>query len=835
MGLDISKITNETLKALANINDSDNDKKLDAEEFSIFKTKAAEKLEAGECTAEDFNQAVGLFVSEEAKSKKTPKEPKEKLTQEEKNDQIRTQEHALRALNNMINGSLHISSEDLIPELEKMYGEHASEAKYAEIIKAVKDVQELMPEYKSLKEMTTKAHNEVLAKMKEAGINDQFHRDILKLLEDQAEFGLRKQAVEWMQEFYFSKAKQYADQGVQKNDEDLMKEIKDDIKNGKVVIDGKTVDFKDEYKDAFKIFEEGPVAREARKTVLLAVYDQLDETKWRQVSKEAKELLKESGKWDDKYVRGAWRERVGDPISGKERLSKTASKIQSRENNVEQSKIQTKDEILKVLGKKNEVFEALVLSGLITEKEDGTYDLTVLSDLIGIQAGDDNEVNRHARIDKYISEKLRTTGKLSYAAKLEDLSEKEAMDLVKLCGYGKEGVNWGRALLGALVGGLTGAVSGGVAAATNPRQGINNYYISENNLDLTIKGISIDDVPGIEDIEGVTIGSVSGGLRILINNVDVFHALFEASKFIADTALKSAILPAVLGLISGFQAKGEVPVTVTNFEDCSIEEYVARVKKESPEYASILSALAFMYYDGKTGEWNMNEFRALLNRAAGDGGKLNKEELIGAMKKLYVQPEEPVAETDNEDVVINKESATVSLISTPDKTKTEDLTYVHERKYGDTWAGLVTAYYPELVEKYGLYGKDGAIKRLQRELCTDENGVFKADLFKDLISRTNLPEKIKMPYEIDGVKRVIGDVVAATAEQLGIGTGKGGMKEIGRNEIRVEQILGTNMWKAVDNNPDEVIAPAYGTSAEEAVQKLQDATGKTYDEINYDA
>ena len=831
MGLDISKITNEALKALAFINDKNNDNKLTEEEFGIFKQAAAEKLAAGECTAEEFNEVMGLYMSEDVKSKKAPKEPKEKLTQDEKNEQIRVREHALRALNNMVNGSLHVSSEELIPTLEKMYGEHAKEAKYAEIIKAVKDVQELMPEYKTLKEMDDKAHTALVKKLKEAGMNDQFHRDILALLEDQAEFALRDQAVVNMQSYYFEKLNAYAQKGIQKTDEEIMAEIKEDIKNGKIVVDGKAIDFKDEYKDAFKVFENSKIANEARKTVVLAIYGQLDETKWRQVSKEAKELLKTSGDWDDKYVQKAWRERIGDPVSGKERLSKTASKIQARENNVEAKKTQTKEEILKVLGNKNEVFEALVLSGLITEKEDGTYDLSILSELIGIQAGADNKVNRHARIDKFISEKLRTTGKLSYVSKLEDLSEKEAMELVKLCGYEKEGVNWGRVLLGGLIGAVTGAVSGGTAAATNPKQGINDYYVNETNIDITLKGGSIKDLSGLAGVEGVTVSTVGDSVRILINSVDVVHALFEASKFVVDTALKSAILPAVLGIISGFEAKGEVPVTVTNFEDCSIEEYVARVKKESPEYANILSALAFMYYDTETGEWNQSEFKALLNRAAGDGGKLNKEELIGAMKKLYVQPEQVKEVEVPEEPEEPEYSATVSNISTLDANIKTNLTYVHEREYGDTWAGLVTAYYPELVEKYGLYGKDGAIKRLQRELCTDENGVYNAELFKDLISRTNLPEKIKMPYEIAGFKRVLGTVVAATAEELGSGTGKGGMKIIGRDEIRVEKIPGTNKWKAVDNTTEEGVAPAYGNTKEEAIANLETATGKKYDKI----
>ena len=820
MGLDISKITNQELKALAIIKDGNNDNKLSEEEFGVFKQAAAEKLEAGECTAEEFNEVMGLYVSEDTKPKK------EKLTQNEKNEQARIRNHALRALNNMINGTMHISAEKLLPELEKIYG---NDEKYAEIIKAVKDVQELMPEYKSLKEMNDKAYNEVIKKMREAGINDQFHRDILALLEDQAEYGLRKQAVLWLQEYYLEKANQYKEDGIKKTSEELMDEIKQEMKNGKIEIDGKTIDFKNEYKDAFKLWEQSGVASEARKVVLDAIWGQLDETKWRQVRKEAKDLLKESEGWDDKYVRDAWREKVGDPISGRERLSKTASQNQARENNVEQKKIQTKEEILKTLGKKNEVFEALILSGLIKETEDGKYDLTVLSDLIGIQVGMDNKLDRHAKIDKYISEKLRATGKLSYATQLEDLTEQEAKQLVKLCGYEIEGVNWGKVLLGGLAGALVGAVSGGTAAATNPRQGINDLYINNFNLDLSINGIGAGDVSGLGNIEGVTVKTVGDTLQIIINRSDVLHVFFEASKFIADTALKSAILPAVLGMLEGFKAEGEIPVTVTNFEDCSLEEYVARVNKETPEYASVLSALAYYFYDKEAKEWDMNAYRAFLNRAAGDGGKLNREELIGAVKELCNQQPEEVEVPD--------ESATVTSFRMEDANITTDLTYVHERKYGDTWAGLVTAYYPELVEKYGLYGKDGAIKRLQRELCTDKDGVFNEEQFKDLISRTNLPEKIKMPYEIDGVVRIIGTVVAATKEELGVGTGKGGMKEIGRDEIRVEHIPGTNIWKAVDNNPDEQTPPAYGTSAEEAVQKLQEQTGKEYkpENINYES
>ena len=808
MGLDISKITNETLKALAFINDKNNDNKLSEEEFGIFKQAAAEKFEAGELTAEEFNEVMGLYVNKKtgkkapkAEKETTPKEPKQNKA--EKQALTRAEEYILRKMNELIlQGTV---SEDLIPELDKTLGHQVDDPRYVELKKSIEEVQKLVPEYESLKDIN-KQHIDVVSKMREAGLTEPVHKEILKNLEKQSEIELRTQAVIFMQNYYAAKVQSYADNGIKKTDEEIMSEIRSEIRNGKVVINDEAVDFKNEYKDAFKVFEDSYIMKEARKTVSQAIYGELDETKWRKVKQGAKETLAENEVWD-KYIRKALNSEDG----------KMTAKVQARANNVEQHKHQTKEEILKVLGNKNEVFEALVSSGLITEQEDGKYDLTLLSDIIGTYVGADNQLNRNAKIDKAISEKLRVTGGLALKTQLDSLTEKEALELVKLCGYPKESKDWGKILLGTALGFLAGAGAGAGAAATNPKEAVYATFTDKDRLELNINGISADSISGLPDMDGVSIVNTGTGIQIIIETIDVIPMFFEASRHILGTALKTGLVGAVLGLLHGMEDTGEIPVTVTQFENCSIEEYAKKVKKETPKYASVLTALAYSFVDEKTNEWDIEGYKSFLNIAAGDGSKLNKEELTGAAKRLY----------EAEPVIY---SAVVSTKTTEDSENREDITYIHERAYGDTWAGIVTAYYPELVDKLGLYGKNGAIKRLQKELCTDENGVYNAELFKDLISRTNLPEKIKLPSEIDGVKRQSNDVKAATAEELGEGTGKGGMKVIGRDEIRVTKIPGTTVWKAVDGSEDTV-SPQYGSSPREAVQKLQNQTGKEYDKI----
>ena len=67
MALEITKIFNQELRKLAYLEDRDNSQTLDDKEFAIFKKKAA-KME--NISAEDFNQAMGLYISKPTEENK---------------------------------------------------------------------------------------------------------------------------------------------------------------------------------------------------------------------------------------------------------------------------------------------------------------------------------------------------------------------------------------------------------------------------------------------------------------------------------------------------------------------------------------------------------------------------------------------------------------------------------------------------------------------------------------------------------------------------------------------------------------------------------------------
>ena len=93
MGLEISKIVNEQLQKLAYLKDANNNSILEGDEISIFKEEAA-KIE--DITAEDFNETMGLFKSEEAKAMTAPEEAKVKRTPDEKQDFTRAKNTVFR-------------------------------------------------------------------------------------------------------------------------------------------------------------------------------------------------------------------------------------------------------------------------------------------------------------------------------------------------------------------------------------------------------------------------------------------------------------------------------------------------------------------------------------------------------------------------------------------------------------------------------------------------------------------------------------------------------------------------------------------------------------------
>lgn len=544
-----------------------------------------------------------------------------------------------------------------------------------------------------------------------------------------------------------------------------------------------------------------------------------DLTRKSHIKKEAKADLKENGAWDDKAVRQEWRDGRGEQLfTGERSFVDAASRIQAAQNDVEQSVIQTTEEVIAELGTDNmelvnslngktvelRDFNGKPIEGetisVAYKDENGNWHFDGLSQEIEHIIGADLELNRDAKKDKLVAEFTKIHGRLNLLAG-KKLSKAEVRELVKLCGYDIEPKDWRKIVANTVTLGLAGAVSGAVGSG-----GDKSVLLPDEIIDVD----NYFKIPELVDVTVDTTITIPGETLVVPGNVGTAAAL-------------GIVLPAVIGLLNGLKDPGQKPVVPQNFSANSPQALIDELKSEKNPYADVFGvlALAFRTQDetGKVTGWDREGFKDFLNDIAGNGNLLNKKELLGAQMRIEngeytVKTEETDSETENEEVC-----AVEITEDTPVKEETEDITYIHSRKGGDSWAGIVTAYYPDLVAEFGLWGKDGAIKRLQRELAKDENGEFNTETFRAIITATDLPKQMKLPSEIEGKARIIGQVKAVQFTTGG--KYRSALDMVGNNEYDIRQVPGTTTYIARDLcDPTKT---ASGSSRQEAFDKLQEA------------
>lgn len=116
----------------------------------------------------------------------------------------------------------------------------------------------------------------------------------------------------------------------------------------------------------------------------------------------------------------------------------------------------------------------------------------------------------------------------------------------------------------------------------------------------------------------------------------------------------------------------------------------------------------------------------------------DKNQGLVVEKEDKQESQKPVVEEKKEQPKVQKPVAEV--------TENTEKDYHTIKTGGMSWAGIVQAYYPELVEKCDgqLYGKDGAIRKLKEALSKCE-GI-------DLINASDIPRTLNLPLELEGVK-----------------------------------------------------------------------------------
>lgn len=694
-GIEISKLSGK-LQQLANVADNGNGI-LEKDEIKIFKDFAQTAVENGQVSESDYKAIFGSEIKNQEKSQGVTNPQHKTYTK----DAVKQMEsYAITILNEEVANS----PENLLSRLTERLGTQANDPYYKDLQNQVKYIMDAVNEigYKSKDDV-----EDLEKKVKEKlfiGKSDKFAKEALKALVKNAEYVQSTKEYNEIKEAYNT----LTDAGV----------------NAELAFDQVKKEFKSKgsyYKDQLDRLEKSYIMPKARQTVRDAIYES-DATKSKRVKQDAKETLISDGEWN-KYTEKALggENNFGEWISGKDSDMKITRKNQARKNvviDIRENGL-TGDEIHDAVDKrktflffkkKTQLFEALVSSGLITDLGNGKYDVSALSELIGLHVGANYKMDRTSSDYKALAEKTKTTSALAAATELKNLTEDEAKMLVEMCGYKVEGKNLGKAILGATIGALVNGLGAAGAAATNPRAVAYNNDHFELNLDMGSADLdkfmseNSSVINSLKDQGGI-VNIANGVLQIIIDKNDVRRF----SKFILETGLKSSIIGAAAGLIAGLKDDPEKPITSTQFECTTLEEYAqvleseAKQKALAPEYkdALMLIALSFMNEDGS---WNCDEYKSFLNKAAGNGGVLNREELLGALGEINKKEEIPggdeqVNDEDGEEDVIcencnatkGKEQDTYADVKIPTIKKSE----------AKTWAASAATFYPCLVQAYG--------------------------------------------------------------------------------------------------------------------------------------
>lgn len=140
-------------------------------------------------------------------------------------------------------------------------------------------------------------------------------------------------------------------------------------------------------------------------------------------------------------------------------------------------------------------------------------------------------------------------------------------------------------------------------------------------------------------------------------------------------------------------------------------------------------ALIVAVLDHDIGSQNTNPRTRELRNALAHLDAIKAE--VDKMKKVPPPPEPTPAPTEAPacEVDINKEIIEIK----------------HNRKAGDTWGGIVNAYYPDCVK---VHGERATIRALKEALATGEDGVRDEAKFKALLRGTDIPKLMKLPMEL---------------------------------------------------------------------------------------
>lgn len=810
MDIDISKLEGN-LKLYARLADGQDNgnEKIDTEkELSIFKGHAQTAVQNGEVTDADYKAVFGS----EIKSQAHVSNPTPTLTKKQVKDHNARVKYSVKE---MVKSG--VAPKDLMAKLEK---EYTNTAEYKQMLDEVNYTLNLVngTNYDS-KEGVENIHKKVKAQLKQDGKWDDFHKDLLDSLEKQAKTAqIYKEFKAIVAEYESVKTTMQKTEVVKQNGDNFkayVEIVKDKLKENKT--------WKESYtKEAFEQLEDY-ARKDAKKLVESRLANETGATTKKGLRKE----LRGMNKGGDAYQNDAIQD------------IKTDRKVFARKHKVENkanalSSI-TADALRTELGKRgyqynfakkasahkigNEIFEKLNKSYLPTVmKEDGTYDLSKLSEEIASRVGQDYKVNQ-SKSDEKMSELKNIQNRLAKITG-QDFTDNETKVLINMFGFDREHKDHTPKILKAAVGAV-----GGAAAALSASSKLN---VSQA-VELTIENSTIAK----DMIKQLEASGVKPGVTELADgsiNITVLQEYMKDSR-ITDIlkgagigALTNALFDIVIG--DGKDEKSCMSIsdydindsTYTNAEE--YKEYVAKVFKKNPEKVEALHTLVDAYKEKFGDQW-YKHFQQALRDMAGVGSKLNPEEC--RMIK-YNKPKD-VDNNIHDDGVHNDGDGDGDDI-VPDRCPVEmrettatDTTFTHKVKFGDSWSEIVKAYFPNYKECFGtLEGSKGAIRALKKALATDADGKLNNALYQKLLAGY-IPKELNIPAELGGCKR---NDEGKVQFKKPVGRPKGYMGAVGARtktdgSVEVADCTGTR---------------GKGATTEQALADLNQKTGKHYTEAD---
>lgn len=498
-------------------------------------------------------------------------------------------------------------------------------------------------------------------------------------------------------------------------------------------------------------FEDTVVMDEARKEAWAAMDEQKGKTElttYKQVRKAAKQAL---GDKLDKYTKKVFRGEMS--LADRLKFEKSTTKVKgqsvgSENNETVQTNKEYTFEYLSSKFKDDANVQSFLQSGLITQNENGTYNIKPLAEKIKNRIGADLTANRQKKDLYPYSEVENTINQIASDSGVR-LSEKEVKNLIKLCGFKTEGKNWVKIILDSAVETLipvAGMTAGTLLNKGNVKgiQDVELPYVATANLetlinqnlnvdlnlklpngvtvdgrqlykDLLKQGINADNIKMTYDngkLVGVSFNmsdSLKGDtteIKIHGTTKDKVPTEIKADKKLLDVLFKQIGLVYGLALLKNafMDNQGELPVAVTQFGTKDINEYkrlidvqqnLNRTQKET------LKNLAEQFVTKQN--WNVEEYKDTLNKIAGDSSFLNKNELAIGADGLINNAKQVVTNNNTTNTTANTQATNtvqapaetqkeISKVDAKEEYKDKQITANYNKGNKHTWPGLVALY-----------------------------------------------------------------------------------------------------------------------------------------------